>query len=364
MSDQTTKFDSIAVALIDLSQPFPPRMLRGFSDLSRMDLHTLEGLWPQIDPKRKLSLFEDLESIAEIDTLVNFDEFAKLGLTDPDSAVRVMAIRLLWECEEPSLISVIVEMLLSDGVEDVRAAAASALGKYVYLGELDSISDNLKISVVQNLLDVVAGDDLPLVRRNALESLGYSSHSKVPALIRKALESDDTLWTQSALYAISRSADEQWSDTVIRHLSHPESEIKFEAVRAAGELELVDARDILLQLLEEDEDDLELRYAAIWALSQIGGEGIKETFEEMLKKSDDEDEISWLEKGLENLDLGGDLDKLGLLNFDGAPSSFADESVDEEDLDEDEDEGEGFDEVEMDIDEIDEFDEDNEEENY
>jgi len=362
MSEQNSKFDSITVALMDLSQPFPSRMLRGFSDLSRKDLRTLEGLWPQIDLKRKLSLFEDLESIAETDTLVNFDEFAKLGLIDSDSAVRVMAIRLLWECEEASLIPVLVEMLLSDEVEDVRAAAASALGKYVYLGELDSIADTLKVSVVQNLLEVVAGDDLPLVRRNALESLGYSSHSKVPALIHKALESDDSLWTQSALYAISRSADEQWSDTVIRYLARPESEIKFEAVRAAGELELVDARDILLELLEENEDDLELRYAAIWALSQIGGEGIKEIFEEMLKKSDDEEEIGWLEKGLENLDLGGDLDKMGLLNFDGAPSSFVDESGDVNDED-DEDEGEGFDELEMDIDEIDEFDED-EEENY
>lgn len=367
MPDQNSKFDAIAVALLDLAQPFPSRMLRGFSDLSRKDLHTLEGLWSEIDPKRKLSLFEDLESIAETDTLVNFDEFAKLGLADEDPAIRVMAIRLLWECEEPVLIPIFVEMLLTDGVEDVRAGATSALGKYVYLGELDSIADNLKISVVQNLLDVVSGDDLPLVRRNALESLGYSSHVKVPGLIRKALESEDSLWKQSALYAISRSADEQWSDTVLQYLAYPESEVKFEAVRAAGELELAEARDILLQILEENEDDLELRYASIWALSQIGGEGIKETFEEMIKKSDDEEEINWLEKGLENLDLGGDLDKMGLLNFDDSPASFDDESEDDsedEDEDEYENEGEGFDELERDLEEIDELEEDGEEENY
>jgi HEAT repeat protein len=363
MPDQNSKFDAIAVALLDLTQPFPARMLRGFSDLSRRDLLTLEKLWLGIDPKRKLSLFEDLESIAESDTLVNFDDFAKLGLTDLDPAVRVMAIRLLWECEEAALVPVFVEMLLTDDIEDVRAAAASALGKYVYLGELDSIADNLKISVVQNLLDVVTGEDLPLVRRNALESLGYSSHSKVPALIRKALESEDPLWQQSALYAISRSADEQWSDTVIRHLSRTENEIKFEAVRAAGELELVDARDILLQLLDENEDDLELRYATIWALSQIGGEGIKETFEDLLKKSDDEEEVTWLEKGLENLDLGGDLDKMGLLNFDDGPISYHEDEDEDEDEREDDDENE-FDDDDMDIDDVDEFEDDNEDEDY
>jgi len=364
MPDENLKFDSIIAALKDLTQPFPSRMLRSFSDLSRKDLRTLEGLWSEIDPIRKLSLFEDLESIAEKDTLVNFDEFAKLGLADEDPAIRVMAIRLLWECEEPILIPIFVEMLLSDGVEDVRAAAASALGKYVYLGELDSIADHLKISVVQNLLDVVSGDDLPLVRRNALESLGYSSNAKVPRLILQALESEDNLWKQSALCAISRSADEQWSDTVIHYLSNSESELKFEAVRAAGELELSEARDILLQILEENEDDLELRYASIWALSQIGGEGIKEIFEEMIKKSDDEEEINWLEKGLENLDLGGDLDKMGLFNFDGSPVTYDDDSEDDSEDEEYEDEGEGFDDIERDLEEIDELDEDNEEENY
>ena len=280
MTDQTQKFDKIAEALLDLNQPFPPRLLRSFSDLSHKDQRTLEQLWLQIDPKRKLSLFEDLENIAETDTLVNFGEFAKLGITDPDPAVRVMAIRLLWECEEASLIPLFTEMMESDSAEDVRAAAASALGKFVYLGELDSIPDNLKISLVANLLDVVKGEDLPLVRRNALESLGYSSNAKVPGLINTALDSEDSQWMTSALFAIGRSADEKWAETVLKFLERPENEIKFEAVRAAGELELDEARETLLEMLEEIEDDLELRYAIIWSLSQIGGEGIKETFEQ------------------------------------------------------------------------------------
>jgi HEAT repeat protein len=333
MPEQILKFDKVVEALLDLNQPFPPRLLRNFSDLSHKDQRTLSQLWLDIEHRRKLSLFEDLEAIAETDTLVNFDEFAKFGITDPDPAVRVMSIRLLWECEEAGLIPVFTELMQSDPAEDVRAAAASALGKFVYLGELDSIPDNLKISLVQNLLDVVKGEDLPLVRRNALESLGYSSNTKVPGLINTALDSGDSQWMISALFAIGRSADEQWAETVLKYLDRSENEIKFEAVRAAGELELDEARDMLLELLVETEDDLELRYAVIWSLSQIGGEGIKESFDELLKKSEDEEEIVWLERALENLDTGGDIEKMEFLNFEGEPEPLDDDEEDESDLD-------------------------------
>lgn len=342
MTDQIHKFDRTLQALLDNSQPFPANLLRSFSDLSSRDLRALEQEWSKVDDKRKVSLFEDLENIAESDTLVNFDEFAKIGLADPNPAVRVMAIRLLWECDETRLIPVYIELMLSDPGEDVRAAAASALGKFVYLGELESIADDLRISVVQNLLDVVKSEELPLVRRNALESLGYSSNTQVVSLIQNALTSDETQWLVSALFAIGRSADDQWSDTVIKYLGHSDSEVKFEAIRAAGELELDAARDNLLTYLDESDEDPELRYAAIWSLSQIGGEGIKEKFEELTERSEDEDELQWLERGLENLDLGGDLDKMELLNFDD--DSAVDDEIDEdedlefEDLDEYEDE--------------------------
>jgi hypothetical protein len=138
----------------------------------------------------------------------------------------------------------------------------------------------------------------------------------------------------SALFAIGRSADEQWAETVLKYLERPENEIKFEAVRAAGELELDEARDTLLKMLEEIEDDLELRYAVIWSLSQIGGEGIKETFEDMLKRSEDEEETVWLERALENIDIGGDIDQMEFLNFDGGANPL-DEDEEESDLDDD-----------------------------
>lgn len=325
MAENETNFTHILEALANYSEPFPPRMLRNFSDLSPLHLRELKGIWPALKRERKISLLEDLETVAESDMLVSFDELAKMSLSDADPAVRVLSIRLLWECEEARLIPIFTEMMLSDSAEDVRAAAASALGKFVYLGELESIPDALRISSLQNLFDVVTGEDLPMVRRRALESLGYSSHSKVPGLIQHALEQEDTQWLTSALYAIGRSADDKWSETVLQYLDSPDSEVLFEAVRAAGELELEDARDLLFEILENTTDDQELRFAIIWSLSQIGGKGVKQKFEEMAEKCTDDEEAEWLEKALENLELGGDLDSMEMLELDEDQNDSADD---------------------------------------
>lgn len=332
MTDIKIKFDEVVSALLDTEHTFPSKYWRRFSDLSRSDLVSLIKIWPEIDRDRKVALFEDLEHVAESDTLVNFDEFAKVGLADPDPAVKVLAIRSLWENEDHHLVPILTDLMMGDPAEDVRAAAASALGKFVYLGELENIPESIRISNIQNLLDVVNGEDLPMVRRRALEALGFSSHPKIPEIIQKAISQDDSQWITSALYAIGRSADEQWSAHVMEHLNSPDNEIEFEAIRAAGELSVDEARDPLLDKLEETTDDAEKRYAIIWALSLIGGDGVKEKFEDLLEKSDDEEELEWLEKGLDNLELGNDLDNMGMMGFGNPKVSINDN---EDDIDDD-----------------------------
>jgi len=348
MSENTTNFTHILEALANYDQPFPPRMLRSFSDIPLPQLRLLRTVWPEIKRERKISLFEDLETIAESDTLVSFDELAKMALVDADSAVRVLAIRLLWECEETRLLPLFTDMMLSDPAEDVRAAAASALGKFVLFGELDAIPETMKIANLQNLLDVTSGEDLPMVRRRALESLGFSSHQKIPELIQTALSTNETQWVTSALYAIGRSADERWSDTVLQCFDSNDSEILFEAIRAAGELQLEEARDLLIDKLDETNEDQELRFAIIWSLSQIGGEISKKKLEELLEKSTDDEEIDWVEKALENIELGGQLESIDMLEYDPDETDLDDEDLEDDEgeddlleldeLDQDEDE--------------------------
>ncbi len=256
------------------SKPFPARYLHRFSDLEPVDLKKLIKAWPQVSPHRKHTLLEDLEDLAEADTLTSFDDLARSLLADPDPQVRARAIRLLWECEDVKLVPVFLNILNNDEDIEVRAAAANALGQFVYLGELDKIPAELHHKIEDQLLAATTSSKETLVRRRALESLGYSGREEVIPLIEAAYREKKPDWMVSALFAMGRSCNNRWRKQVLSQLRSPIEDIRSEAIHAAGELELESARPVLLDILE-DEEDLEVRRELIWALSRIGGEGVR-----------------------------------------------------------------------------------------
>ena len=64
--------------LLDNSQPFPAQYLHIFSDITDADLKEVKKIWPQITPKRKINLLQDLEHMMEADTLLSCDDVAPL----------------------------------------------------------------------------------------------------------------------------------------------------------------------------------------------------------------------------------------------------------------------------------------------
>jgi HEAT repeat protein len=92
--------------------------------------------------------------------------------------------------------------------------------------------------------------------------------------------------------------------------------IRFAAVEAAGELGIEDAGPILLQLLEEEEEDEDVVAAAIWSLSQIGGDDARIYLLNLIETTEDEAAIEFLEDALENLDFTDELNKFNLLSLD------------------------------------------------
>ncbi len=327
---EVVSFSEVLAALADTNTPFPPHLLRGFSDLSHRNLKELITVWNTLPDARKVGVLEDLDDLIEKDTLVNFDELAKAVICDPNPEVRVTALGLLWENEQPRIVPMLVNLVNHDPDEAVRASAASLLGRFVLLGELDGIAENLKNEIIDNLISISEGPELPRVKQRALESLGYSSHPEVPRLIRNAYETEDIPWVASALCAMGRSADDQWESHVLAKLNSPDTEVQFEAVRAAGELELTAAREPLLSFLDEEIEDNEIKFAVVWALSQIGGEDIKEKFDELLSDAVDDEEIEWIEKAIENLELSS---SQGLDMLDFSPDEDNEELDYEEDAD-------------------------------
>ena len=320
----------IKKALLNREVPFPPGLLYFFSDISQCDLDEVEKIWPEVWTERRRGLLEDMENLSENDTLLFFDPMAVMCLADEDPVARATAIRLLWQSGEESLVPVLIKMLLEDPDMIVRAAAATALGIFVYQGEMEEIKQSTYDMILENLIRVHTGSDDRLVRRRALEALGYAAHPDVPGFIKQAYETDNEEWLQSALFAMGRTLNPRWIDWVLSMSDHPDSIVQYEAVQAAGELEAKVALEPILDLLEEGTDDEDLYYAAIWSLSKIGGKRVRELIESNLDEAEDPEEIRILEEALENLDFTEQVGGFDLMFIEG-------EDPDEWMIDDDED---------------------------
>ncbi|MCI0553197.1 MAG: HEAT repeat domain-containing protein [Anaerolineae bacterium] len=332
MNTAAVTFQKILDALLSEDKDFPRHYLQEFSDIGTDELQNLLDVWLRIKPSRKLTLLEELKSLADADTLVSFDDLARALLTDSDPNVRVHAIRLLDESEDTKLISTFLDMLKNDPDVNVRAEAANALNLFVDLGELEEIPEKTYHEIEDALLASVNGEDDVRVRRAVLESLGYSSRPEVATLIESAFHREDPHWQASALIAMGRSADDRWEEDVTASLISDDERVKRAAAQAAGELSIRSARPILLKMLGAEED-ADVTSAAIWSLSQIGGEDVRTYLENLLDQTEDEEQIEFLEEALDNLAFTEDLDRFELLAIDpdevDEPNDFDNDEDDE-----------------------------------
>ena len=329
-------FSRVVAALLDDQTPFPPRYLHRFSDLAPEDAASLAKVWPRISPARRVALMEDLDELNQADDLLAFEDVCQLALLDPLPDVRRSAVMILRTYEQVQFLSDFIRMAKQDEDAEVRAAAASALSAFIYMGEVDELQPSTLKHVEECLLSILNGQDETLTRRRALEALGYSSRPEVYPAIEKAYASNDPDWLSSALNAIGRSADKAWKPKVVAMFDHPHPIVRAEAASAAGELEIKSAVPALLRMLRDP--DLDVRMAAIWSLSQIGGKGVRPALEKQLKTTEDDAEAEQVENALENLDFTEDLLHITLLDITGLEDE-EDEIFSDDELDDLEDEG-------------------------
>jgi HEAT repeat protein len=306
-------FQEVLDALLDAETRFSPRYLYRFSDLESTDLADLKAIWGQIPTWRRKALLEDLEQLFGDDYLLSFESVCRLGLEDPESEIRFLSIRSLFEYDTQDLIPVFLDIVVNDDQEDVRSVAATVLGKYIYEGEVDQIPQKTLRQIEERLLSVTQGTDSMLVRRRALESLGFSSRDEIPALIEMAYNQAEFDWVVSAIFAMGRSRDKRWQASVLKMLGHVLPAVRAEAARAAGGIELSQAVDQLIELL--DDDNQEVRLAAAWSLSQIGGDGVQEALDMMLANTEENDQAEFIESAIDNLIFNQSVQFYGVMDF-------------------------------------------------
>jgi HEAT repeat protein len=320
---ENASFADLLKDLIDPAADIAEERIFQLSSLGSDDLASLSAIWDQIPLDRRRGLVAGLEELAADDPLLFFEEIGKIAINDPDADVRVFAIRLTALEEAPAFAATLIELLEKDPHFEVRAGAAFALGKYVYLGEIEEIPYAVYRKVESVLMDAHRGDEQVMVRQRALEAISFSSREEVNALIEDAYNRDDEDWQQSAVFAMGASANARWTRQVTESLASESPVLRYEAARAAGKLNIVELKDDLFELAQNDADE-EVRQAAIWALSDIGGPGVGEFLEDRLAETDDPAEIELLEEALDNLVASQFFDDMSLPLFDFDESDLLD----------------------------------------
>ena len=293
------------LTLLDSGHPVAGIELDALSDLDRNQQEQLRATWAGLSGERRRELVTALVEFAEDHIDADFAAIYRWLLEDGDAWIRAQAIEGLWEDEDVRLITPLIRCLERDADPDVRAAAALSLGRFLLLGEYGQIDASAAQRVTTILLAAYRRQQEEVwVQRRLLEALANSSLAELPDLIFAAFQEGDDTLRVGALFAMGRSADSRWNRYVLEELDNSDSATLFEAVRASGELEIEEAVPALLRLL--DDEDIEIRDAAVWALGRIGGREAWRALKACCA-SDDEDLVDAAENALAELEfMAGD----------------------------------------------------------
>lgn len=291
-------------------------LIYGLSQLDEVGIKRLAPIWTALDGQYRRTLMHELVEASETNFELDYREFGHFALGDADAEVRAAAIDLLWEDESLVLMRRLIRLVVDDESTEVRAAAASALGRFVLLGELGDLPEDQTVAAQDVIVDVLnnPSEDID-VRRRALEAIGNCSLDLVEDAIRDGYDHPDRRMQISAVFAMGRSFDEQWSDIVLHELQSEDGEMRYEAARAAGELELEQAVQPLSLLAMED--DREIKEVAIWSLGEIASKEATRTLELLAtdaKRAGDDELLEAIEDAIGTASLGSG--SLYLMRFD------------------------------------------------
>jgi len=325
--------------------PLSADAIYSLSDLVDQNWADFQIVWPNLSVERRRHVIGRLVDVAETNFDLDFSPIIHLALGDPDPEVRLGAVEGVLEESDLPTVRRLLSLAQDDPFSEVRAAAVKALGVFVLQGELGKLPERFNQELQDTLLALYnnLNEDLD-VRRRALEAIANCGHASVPELIREAYYADELPMRVSSVFAMGRSCDEIWQPLVLEELSSEYPELRYEAARAAGELELRKALPRLIELAYEE--DREIQEVAIWAIGEIGGQLARKALDQLAARAEqdgDETLLEAIEDAQSTAALAGE-DMLPLFDF----GRYDEQGLD--DLDE------------IDLDDLDDFDDEDDDE--
>lgn len=286
-------------------------VLERLSGLIGGEIEDFTSRWNELDHRLRRTLIATLHDLATDDFQLDFSAVFRIGLKDADPQVRAVSVAGLREIADVRLVATYVKMLRHDPAPIAREAAAAGLAEYVLLGELGKIrQEPFETAVIALRESYLDEGEQAAVRCQALEAIAYTGTGGVTELIRDAYQAEDEQMRISAVIAMGRSADENWSVIVRRELGSTNPKMRLKATRASGELQL---REAVTEIVELTDDVAQpIRLAAVWALGQIGGKVAEKALRFLLESELDDSEMqNAAREALQELEF-----------FHGDPASF------------------------------------------
>ena len=246
------------------------------------------------------------------------------GLRDPKPETRLATLYDLGEADD-ELVDEILRVFLDDSSEEVRGAAAIALGPTLELcdWELDEegrlnddelygapLSQAAYDRATGTLKRVATDPAQPkLVRRRALEAAVRSTKPWQEAATREAWAADDEAWRATALFCMGYLHRVDFASEIEDALGSDSLELAREAILAAGQRDMGHLLPRIMTVAADRDAQAELRYAAVEALGSLGGDDAQSLLES-LTSSRDTTMAELAEVALENLRISRSVDEL------------------------------------------------------
>lgn len=295
-------------------------ILKGLSGLSTEQIERLKPIWTNLETSYRLLLMQMLIDGSQNDALLTYDEIGIMNLDAAEAEIRKTAIEMLVYTQSLSLMQMLLNMARNDKSLEVRIAAVSELGRFVLLGEYLEIPEDSATEIQDTLLEIymIEENDLNL-RRFALESLSNATRDEIIPLIEDAYHSGNALFQISAVTAMGNSCDSRWEQNILQELANEDTDIRLEAIRAAGAIQLEKSVPHIIEIFGDDELDTEERDRVVWSLGEIGGDealNVLNILLEQAKNNDDEDFELFVEEAISNAEMAGDLAMLDFSDYD------------------------------------------------
>lgn len=198
------------------------------------------------------------------------------ALASSSDEERLAAVRLVHLIMDDALAECMLRLIVEDPCEEVRAAAATALGPAIEeadIYEVDADSacmlsrdafEHVRRALKHLYHDASASD---LVRRRVLETSVRSRMSWHTGAVNGAWRSESEDWRITAVFCMGFVPG--FEDVIADALAAPTPALRFEAVRAAGMREMQEVAATVARMLSQPSESREVRLAAIEALPRI-----------------------------------------------------------------------------------------------